>query len=159
MGSSWTPRFSTVGRRFFDMNEPNLNAVAQDGRYFLTNSPRRYDVIAVDAYRPPYIPFHLTTKEFFTEVHRHLTEHGVLAINVGRTMKGRDLINVLSSTARAVFPHVYVIDTPDYGSDAGEQPGGGDGGRHATGEFRREPRTDGQSSPARGGGQFRAHDP
>jgi predicted membrane-bound spermidine synthase len=113
------PKILEVGRRFFDMTEPNLNAVAQDGRYFLTNSPRRYDVIAVDAYRPPYIPFHLTTKEFFTEVHRHLTERGVLAINVGRTMKGRDLIDVLSSTARAVFPHVYVIDTPDYGSTLG----------------------------------------
>jgi predicted membrane-bound spermidine synthase len=113
------PQILAVGRRFFDMTESNVNAVAQDGRYFLTNSPRRYDVIAVDAYRPPYIPFHLTTKEFFSEVHRHLTERGVLAINVGRTLKGRDLINVLSSTARAVFPHVYVIDTPDYGSTLG----------------------------------------
>ncbi len=118
-GVELDPKILDVGRRYFDMTEPNLNAVAQDGRYFLTNSPRTYDVIAVDAYRPPYIPFHLTTKEFFTEVHRHLTGTGVLAINVGRTMNGRQLIDVLSSTARAVFPHVYVIDTPDYGSTLG----------------------------------------
>jgi predicted membrane-bound spermidine synthase len=118
-GVELDPKILDVGRRFFDMTEPNLNAVAQDGRYFLSNSPRTYDVIAVDAYRPPYIPFHLTTKEFFTEVRRHLTDRGVLAINVGRTLKGRALVDVLSSTARAIFPHVYVIDTPDYGSTLG----------------------------------------
>ena len=28
---------------------------------------KRYLVIAIDAYRPPYIPWHLTTVEFFSE--------------------------------------------------------------------------------------------
>ena len=30
-----------------------------------------YGVIAVDAYRPPYIPWHLTTREFFELVREH----------------------------------------------------------------------------------------
>jgi predicted membrane-bound spermidine synthase len=108
-----------VGRQYFDMTEPNLNAIPQDGRYFLTHSSRRYDVIAVDAYRPPYIPFHLTTQEFFREVYDHLTDTGVLAINVGRAGTDYDLVNVLASTAKSVFPNVYIIDALDYGSDLG----------------------------------------
>lgn len=108
-----------VGRRFFDMNMPNFNAVAQDGRYFLTHSPHRYDVIAVDAYRPPYIPFHLTTVEFFEEVRNHLTETGVLAINVGRTRTDYSLVDALAGTARAVFPSVYIIDPDDGSSELG----------------------------------------
>ena len=108
-----------VGRQYFDMTEPNLNAIPQDGRYFLTHSSRRYDVIAVDAYRPPYIPFHLTTQEFFREVYDHLTDTGVLAVNVGRAGTDYDLVNVLASTAKSVFPNVYIIDSPDYGSDLG----------------------------------------
>ena len=44
---------------------PNLNAVAQDGRWGLEHSKRQYTIIGVDAYRPPYIPWHLTTQEFF----------------------------------------------------------------------------------------------
>jgi len=106
------PDIIDVGRRYFDMTEPNLNAVAQDGRYFLANSPYRYDVIGVDAYRPPYIPPHLTTKEFFQEALAHLTEDGVVAINVGRTETDFSLVDALAGTMAAVFPNVYVIDLP-----------------------------------------------
>jgi spermidine synthase len=116
-GAEIDPEILAAGREYFDMNEPNLNAVAQDGRYFLANSPRSYDVIAIDAYRPPYIPFHLTTREFFAQVRDHLTENGVVAINVGRTRTNWSLVNVLSSTLRAVFPNVYTVDLATPGSD------------------------------------------
>jgi spermidine synthase len=99
------------------MNEPNLNAVAQDGRYFLVNSPRKYDVIAIDAYRPPYIPFHLTTREFFAEVRADLTENGVVAINVGRTHDDWSLVEALASTLKAEFPNVYLVDLEHAGQD------------------------------------------
>ena len=102
-----------MGREYFDMSEPNLNAVAQDGRYFLANSPKKYDVIALDAYRPPYIPFHLTTREFFREAREHLTENGVLAINAGRTKTDWSLVEVLASTLKAEFPNVYLVDLAD----------------------------------------------
>jgi spermidine synthase len=111
------PEIIRVGREYFDMNEPNLNAVAQDGRYFLANSPRKYDVIAIDAYRPPYIPFHLTTREFFVEVREHLTENGVVAINAGRTLTDWSLVEVLASTLKAEFPSVYLVDLEEPGQD------------------------------------------
>ncbi|MGC9336387.1 MAG: spermidine synthase, partial [Anaerolineae bacterium] len=101
------PEIIRVGREYFDMNEPNLNAVAQDGRYYLVNSGREYDVIAIDAYRPPYIPFHMTTREFFQQCREHLTDEGVVAINVGRTRTDWSLVEVLASTLKAEFPNVY----------------------------------------------------
>jgi spermidine synthase len=64
-GAELDRRIIEVGRRYFDMNEPNLIAVALDARHALRESPYTYDIIALDAYRPPYIPFHLTTVEFF----------------------------------------------------------------------------------------------
>jgi len=94
------------------MNEPNLNVIVGDGRYFLAHSGKRYDVVAVDAYRLPYIPFHLTTREFFLLVRDHLSEEGVVAINVGHTDADRRLVEVLASTMGSVFPSVYVIDVP-----------------------------------------------
>ncbi len=99
------------------MTEPNFRAVAQDGRYFLANSTRQYDVVAIDAYRPPYIPFHLTTREFFQQVREHLTEEGVVAINVGRTRTDWSMVNVLASTLLAEFPNVYTIDLAEPGDD------------------------------------------
>jgi predicted membrane-bound spermidine synthase len=116
-GAEIDPKIIEVGRRYFDMNEPNLNAVAQDGRYFLTHSSRKYDVIAIDAYRPPYIPFHLTTQEFFVQVREHLTEYGVVAINVGRTRTDWSLVQALSSTLKSVFPNVYMVDLAQPGYD------------------------------------------
>jgi len=116
-GAEIDPEIIRVGREYFDMNEPNFNAVAQDGRYFLVNSAQKYDVIAVDAYRPPYIPFHLTTREFFAEAREHLTENGVVAINVGRTRSDWGLVEVLASTLKAEFPNVYLVDLAQPGQD------------------------------------------
>jgi predicted membrane-bound spermidine synthase len=116
-GAEIDPEIIRVGREYFDMNEPNFNAIAQDGRYFLANSPRRYDVIAIDAYRPPYIPFHLTTREFFRQCKEHLTERGVVAMNVGRTRTDWDLVEALASTLKAEFPNVYTVDLAQPGQD------------------------------------------
>ncbi len=113
------PGIIEVGRRWFDMNEPNLTVHAQDGRFFLANTATTYDVIAVDAYRPPYIPFHLTTQEFFQQIYDHLNDDGVVAINAGRTSTDYRLVEVLGATMKTVFPRVYVLDVPDYGSSLG----------------------------------------
>jgi spermidine synthase len=107
------PEIVDVGRRFFDMNEPNLNVFVADGRWGLEHSHQKYDVIAVDAYRLPYIPWHLTTREFFLVVRGHMRDDGVLAINVGRTPDDRRIINAFVGTLESVFPSVYVVDVPD----------------------------------------------
>lgn len=107
------PKIIQVGRDYFHMNQPNLNALAVDGRWGLAHSPSQYTLIGIDAYRPPYIPFHLTTQEFFRIVREHLTEDGVVAINVGRSPSDRRLIDGLVATLQTVFPSVYVMDLPE----------------------------------------------
>ncbi len=104
------PRIVEVGRRYFDMNEPNLHVFVDDGRYWLARRTQRYDVIAVDAYRQPYIPFYLTTREFFRSARDHLTDDGVLAVNAGRTEKDFRLVDALSGTLTAVYPSVFIVD-------------------------------------------------
>jgi hypothetical protein len=61
-----------VGREYFGMTMPELNVYVEDGRWGLEHSPQQYDLIAVDAYRPPYIPPHMTTQEFFRIAYDHL---------------------------------------------------------------------------------------
>jgi spermidine synthase len=107
------PKIVDVGRRYFDMNESNLNVHVEDGRWGLEHSPYRYDIVSVDAYRPPYIPFQMTTREFFQIVSDHLTDEGVLVINIGRGPDDRQLIDALGSTVRSVFPRIYVMDLPN----------------------------------------------
>ncbi|MBU0495539.1 MAG: fused MFS/spermidine synthase [Chloroflexi bacterium] len=107
------PQIIEVGREYFAMTSPNLNAIAQDARYFINTTDQKYDVVGIDVYRQPYIPFQLTTVEFFTEVDRHLTDRGGVVINVGRTPGDDRLVQVLASTMRTVFPSVYIVDIPD----------------------------------------------
>lgn len=109
------PEIVEVGARYFGMNAeqmPSLTTYVQDGRYVLQQLDHRYSVIAVDAYRPPYIPWHLTTVEFFQEVRQHLQPDGVVAINVGRTNTDRRLVNAMAATLGEVFPSVHAMDVP-----------------------------------------------
>jgi spermidine synthase/MFS family permease len=111
------PAIIEAGRRYFDMEDldpafPNYTTHADDARHWLATAPGTYDVIGMDAYHQPYIPFHLTTVEFFQEVKAHLNPRGVAVVNAGRPASGDDrLVNALASTMLAVFPEVYVIDT------------------------------------------------
>lgn len=107
------PEIIEVGREYFGMRLPNLNAYPEDGRWGLEHSARLYSVIAIDAYRPPYIPWHLTTREFFRSVYAHLEPSGSLAINVWRTPKDRRLVEAMAATIGSVFPSVHVVDVPD----------------------------------------------
>ena len=107
------PGIVEAGRTYFDMHEPNLNVIVQDGRWALAHSAKRYSVIGVDAYRLPYIPWHLTTREFFEEARAHLADDGALVVNVGRAFTDRRLIDAMVGTLRSVFPSVYVVDVPD----------------------------------------------
>lgn len=106
------PKIVAVGREYFGMDIPNLNVIIQDGRWALEQSEKTYQIISVDAYRPPYIPAHLTTQEFFQSVFDHLTADGVMVINVGRAPEDRRLVNALSSTILSIFPSLYVVDLP-----------------------------------------------
>jgi len=97
---------SDIGRRYFDMNNPRLHLYHEDARPFLRRIDATYDVISVDAYRQPYIPFYLTTKEFFEAARDRLAPDGVLIVNVGHPEGQDELEKVLSATIGEVFPHV-----------------------------------------------------
>ena len=118
-GVELDPAIIETGKQYFDMTEAKLRPIALDGRYFLNHSAGKYDIIAIDAYRPPYIPFHLTTAEFFAEVAAHLTPNGVVAINVGRTADDFALVNALAVTMKRSFPSVFVLDEPTFGGELG----------------------------------------
>ncbi|MBT3323394.1 MAG: fused MFS/spermidine synthase [Anaerolineae bacterium] len=107
------PKIIEIGNDYFGMDKlENLNAYAEDGRWGLAHSPHQYDIIAVDAYRPPYIPWHMTTLEFFEIAHTRLSPTGVLTINVGRLPNDRRLINAMATTIAEIFPSVHIMDIP-----------------------------------------------
>ncbi|MCY1000987.1 fused MFS/spermidine synthase [Myxococcus sp. MISCRS1] len=81
-----------------------------DARTFLRRDTRRYDAIIVDAFRFPYVPFHLTTREFAQEVAAHLEPGGVACFNVGRFRDERAVVRAVGGTLATVFPQVLAAD-------------------------------------------------
>jgi spermidine synthase len=100
------PELSRLGRRWFDMRNPRLSVHTDDARPWLRRTQRRFDVIVVDAYRQPYIPFYLVTREFFQLARGRLEPGGVVLVNVGHPEGEDRLERVLATTMGAVFPTV-----------------------------------------------------
>jgi predicted membrane-bound spermidine synthase len=142
------PRIIAMGRQYFDMRDssydqthPNYFVHPEDARFWLaTETTQKYDVIGMDAYHQPYIPFHLTTVEFFEQVRDHLTPEGVAVVNAGKGPDGDDRLGVaLAGTMRQVFPQVFIIDTAGFGNQilVGVNQPVGDGAQNFSQNFNR----------------------
>src|ERR1700758_2396533 len=98
------PAVLELAKKYFGIkDEQNFQVVNRDGRLFLAESKERYDVILIDAYRGPFVPFHLLTKEFYQIVKDHLAEGGVVAQNVEPSTM---LFDSAVKTINAVFPQL-----------------------------------------------------
>jgi len=98
-----------VARRYFGL-PAGVEVAIDDGRAFLARDQRRYDLIVVDAFRFPYLPFQLATREFFELSRRRLEPGGVLMLNVGRKGDSKDVVEAVARTLAASFPHVSGVD-------------------------------------------------
>ena len=93
--------------QYFALDRRYLDVHITDGRRYLAGTENRYNVIILDAYKQPYIPFHLTTIEFFDKCREHLAPGGVLGINVAVFTENPEFLQMISDTLSVVFPYVY----------------------------------------------------
>jgi spermidine synthase len=116
------PELTDLGERFLDLRNPRMTVYDEDARPWLRAAAGGYDAIMVDAYRQPYIPFYLTTEEFFRLTRERLAPGGVTIVNVGHPEGGDELERVLGRTLAAAFPRVlrYPIEDTNTLLIAGE---------------------------------------
>ena len=105
-----------MGRKYLGMTGPRVTVATADARWWLRTADRDYSAIVVDAYRQPYIPFHLVSKEFFATVGEHLRPDGVVAINVGTPPGQLEAVEMIGATMSAVFPSVHHVRYDEFNS-------------------------------------------
>jgi spermidine synthase len=106
-GVELDPVVSDVGRRYLGLGDnPNLRIVTRDARPFLRRIDKRYDLILIDTYRQPYVPFYLATREFFELVRDRLAPGGMVALNAATVPDDTRLADEIAGTAATVFPQV-----------------------------------------------------
>jgi len=103
-------KITALAKKYFELSD-SVKVTTYDGRAFLNAVDKRYDVIMVDAYQDITIPFQMSSVEFFTLVRDHLTEDGVMVVNMNMKGKRKDGISsYLSDTIAQVFPQVHIFD-------------------------------------------------
>ncbi len=106
-------RITDLAGRYFGLDR-GVPVATYDGRAYLQQQDKLYDVIMVDAYQDITIPFQMSSREFFTEVEAHLKPGGVMVVNMNMRSDAKDGINVyLSDTIADVFDEVYTVDVTD----------------------------------------------
>lgn len=102
------PAVTRVARRYFNFrDDAKLKVIELDGRVYVKRAQRagtKYDVVMLDAFDHEYIPEHLLTREFLTEVKSLLSPQGVLVAN---TFSSSRLYDHESTTYADVFGTYY----------------------------------------------------
>ena len=97
-----------LAKKYFQLqgDPASMRAVVADGRSFLMRDNDRWDIVLIDAYRGPFVPFHLLTKEFYTLVKSRLAPGGVVVQNIEPSTMLFDIRRPRRSTAcfpRSIF--------------------------------------------------------
>jgi spermidine synthase len=111
------PAVVRMANEYFGYQPPgNHHVYVKDARAFLNATAAKYDVIWADAFARHLIPFHLTTVEFFSELHTRLTPNGVVAVNIASSGEGGDLLRATAvvETLKTSFPvlETYAVKGP-----------------------------------------------
>jgi len=111
------PQILEVGRRFLPdrLADPRIHVINTDGRLFVRQTGRRYDVVIVDVPDPSTSQINrFYTREFLTEVRRILRPGGVISFALGRyenylSPELADLIGTAHRTVKQAFENVVIL--------------------------------------------------
>jgi spermidine synthase len=102
------PEVISLAKKYFRIRqENNFDVVARDGRIYLARNANKYDVILIDAYRGPFVPFHLLTKEFYSLVKSKLEPGGVTVQNIEPSTM---LFDAAIVTMKSVFNNIDLFE-------------------------------------------------
>ncbi|WP_029232320.1 spermidine synthase [Butyrivibrio sp. VCB2006] len=117
-------KITDLAHKYFELPE-TTTVTTYDGRAYLNAIDKKYDVIMVDAYQDITIPFQMSSAEFFTQVKEHLTDQGVMVVNMNMysddatlsedseataSQKDASINTYLADTISSVFDQVMIVD-------------------------------------------------
>ncbi len=102
------PKVIELSKKYMGLDSDQVNIYNRDGRTHFRYNDKKYDTIIVDAYSQAiYIPWTLTTEQFWKLVKKRLSDKGEVAININSTDADSKLISSIENTMAKVFPEVY----------------------------------------------------
>ncbi len=113
------PAIVETARDYFGFH-PKGRVAIQDGRLFVRDALKPYDLVFVDAFGTETPPYHLFTVEAFHAIGGAMAPNGLLAVNLVSKVHGDDAPWLSAArTLRAVFPNVRVFLASETYEDLG----------------------------------------
>jgi predicted membrane-bound spermidine synthase len=110
------PEVVRVAGDFFGLpqNDSKLHVHIADARPWLAEHAGKSDLVHIDLFQGgPYVPFYLTTVEFFRLVRSRMADGGMLILNVYDRSAGQELLQAMGATMKEVFPSIEKLSRPD----------------------------------------------
>jgi len=104
-------QLQAIAKHFFGVKPSNnLKIIIADGREYLRNTPKTYDLILIDAFVRSVIPPALSTKGFVELTTIHLNKNGALATNIISAYHGLGdtVLKQQFATYKSIFKHVDI---------------------------------------------------
>ncbi len=113
------PVLEDLGKEYFNVpHSPRLHTYTEDGRRFLLDSDKGYDLIYSDVYSTLHsVPTHFTTQQFFEIAKESLNQDGMFTANIIGDLSRQQPSFILSEmkTFQSVFPNSYFFAVDDPG--------------------------------------------
>jgi len=112
------PKLTALAREYFSLkDDPRLQIIHADGRVFLNQNEKKYDVVLMDAFNSISIPPQLASKEAVEKIYNSLDDDGVVLVNIISAASGKRSLFLQAEymAYQAVFPQVmvFVVNSPD----------------------------------------------
>ncbi|RJQ34674.1 M28 family peptidase [Candidatus Parcubacteria bacterium] len=113
------PELEELAKKYFALPEsPRLKTYTEDGRRYLVDTDKKYDLVFSDVYFSIYsVPMHFTTQEFYQIAKSKLNQNGIFVANfIGSLSRQKpSLLFSEIKTFESVFDNTYyfAVNGPD----------------------------------------------
>lgn len=96
------PLIIDVGRKYFNLNDDNLQIVNGEAGLYLKKDTKKYDLILVDAFKENIFEVSCESASFLQEAKAHLADEGLLLVNRVADTSNQDLEEKLKQVFKTV---------------------------------------------------------
>jgi spermidine synthase len=103
------PEIARLASTYFGLKRHEATICTMDGRRYLEETAKQYDIVLIDAFGSSSIPFHMVTAEAFRLCRNRLKPDGVLAVNVVAIGWNDRMVRSVAATLRTEFSEVIAL--------------------------------------------------
>ncbi|MEK7611110.1 MAG: methyltransferase domain-containing protein [Patescibacteria group bacterium] len=109
VGVEVDPVIIDLGRKYFSLNDENLEIVCADAGEFIATTGEKFDLIIVDTFKQDCFADNCDHSNFYDSCREHLNPGGVVVVNRATTKKQKEANLQFRKDIIKIFPQIYTL--------------------------------------------------